>query len=133
MSEAIILYCRYKICDHYSGLIVYLATYTALHSSYHIGEPIFIPKLLLPCVYDTMIMQQRIHLITLLYCSLRFSASVAASFLMATLASGRVYTPQEEKNKGVNKQCSTSLIRSPYSCFLSPSNILHSDCRALDR
>ena len=46
-----------KICDHYSWLIVYLATYTALHSSYHIGEPIFIPKLLLPCVYDTMIMQ----------------------------------------------------------------------------
>ena len=46
-----------KICDHYSGLIVYLATYTALHSSYHIGEPIIIPKLLLPCVYDSMIMQ----------------------------------------------------------------------------
>ena len=34
-----------------------LATYTALHSSYHIGEPSIIPKLLLPCVYDTMIMQ----------------------------------------------------------------------------
>ena len=32
-------------------------TYTALHSSYHIGEPSLIPKLLLPCVYDTMIMQ----------------------------------------------------------------------------
>ena len=46
-----------KICDHYSGLIVWLARYTALNSSYHIGEPSFIPKLLLPCVYDTMIMQ----------------------------------------------------------------------------
>ena len=34
-----------------------LATYTALHSSYHIGEPSLISKLLLPCVYDTMIMQ----------------------------------------------------------------------------
>ena len=34
-----------------------LATYTALHSSYHIGEPSINPKLLLPCVYDTMIMQ----------------------------------------------------------------------------
>ena len=33
------------------------ATYTALHSSYHIREPSLIPKLLLPCVYDTMIMQ----------------------------------------------------------------------------
>ena len=31
--------------------------YTAMHSSYHIGEPSLIPKLLRPCVYDTMIMQ----------------------------------------------------------------------------
>ena len=30
--------------------------YTALHSSYHIGEPNLILKLLLTCVYDTMIM-----------------------------------------------------------------------------
>ena len=27
------------------------------YSSYHIGEPSLISKLLLPCVYDTMIMQ----------------------------------------------------------------------------
>ena len=38
-------------------LFSWLYTYTALHSSYHIGEPSLIPKLLLPCVYDTMIMQ----------------------------------------------------------------------------
>ena len=31
-----------------------LATYTTLHSSYHIGEPSLIPKLLLPCVYHTI-------------------------------------------------------------------------------
>ena len=29
--------------------------FSAFH--YHIGEPSLIPKLLLPCVYDTMIMQ----------------------------------------------------------------------------
>ena len=38
-------------------LFSWLYTYTALHSSYHIEEPSLIPKLLLPCVYDTMIMQ----------------------------------------------------------------------------
>ena len=42
VSEA--MYCRYgavykvKICDHYSRLIVLLATYAALHSSYHFGH-----------------------------------------------------------------------------------------------
>ena len=49
------------ICDHALCILwsYCLAgyTYTALHSSYHIGEPSLIPKLLLPCVYDTMIMQ----------------------------------------------------------------------------
>ena len=40
-----------KICDHYSGLLFsWLHNYTALHSSYHIGEASLIPKLLLPCV-----------------------------------------------------------------------------------
>ena len=50
MSEAIILYAgmvQFKIFDHYSGLQYCLAGY----SSYHIGEPSLIPKLLLPCVY----------------------------------------------------------------------------------
>ena len=43
--------CGPKICEDNSGLIVcWLHNYTALHSSYHIGEPSLIPKLLLPCV-----------------------------------------------------------------------------------
>ena len=51
-SEAIIIiiilqvWCSLKSLYMYSG-----------YSSYHIGEPSLISKLLLPCVYDTMIMQ----------------------------------------------------------------------------
>ena len=53
-SEAIIIiiilqiWCSLKTTVAYSGLG---------YSSYHIGEPSLISKLLLPCVYDTMIMQ----------------------------------------------------------------------------
>ena len=53
VSEAIIIiiilqvWCSLK-SHMYSGLG---------YSSYHIGEPSLISKLLLPCVYDTMIMQ----------------------------------------------------------------------------
>ena len=59
-------------------------------------EPHMQPMVDLACKNDK---QQRIHLITLLYCSMRFSASVAASFLMATLASGRVYTTTGRENQ----------------------------------
>ena len=43
-------------CSSIPTFCSFFNIYTALHSSYHIGEPSFIPKLLLPCVYDTMIM-----------------------------------------------------------------------------
>ena len=36
------------------------------YSSYHIGKPSLISKLLLPCVYDTMIICSFISLISLL-------------------------------------------------------------------
>ena len=64
-SEAIIIFCiilqvwfSLKSVTTTPGLLFsWLHNYTALHSSYHIGEPSLIPKLPLPCVYDTMIMQ----------------------------------------------------------------------------
>ena len=52
------IWCSLKSLTTTLGLLFsWLHIYTALHSSYHIGEPSLIPKLLLPCVYDTMIMQ----------------------------------------------------------------------------
>ena len=55
--------------------------------------------------------KQRIHLIILLYCSLRFSASMAASFLMATLASGRVYTTTGRENQ----RCEQTMFNFSYT------------------
>ena len=37
--------------------IVKLAAYAVVHSSVYFGEPSLIPKLLLPCAYDAIIMQ----------------------------------------------------------------------------
>ena len=71
-----------KICDHYSVFIVWLATSTALHSSYHIGEPSINPKLLLPCVYDAILYDYAvlllISLLLYIYVTVRFATRPAS-------------------------------------------------------
>ena len=69
--------------------------------------------------------------ITWLQFSLRFEARASASFFNTTEASWPM-PPQEEKTRGVNEPCSTSLIRSPYCFFLSLSICRKMDLRGLD-
>ena len=53
MSEAIIIIIILQVWCSLKSLHVHM--YSGLgYSSYHIGEPSLISKLLLPCVYDTM-------------------------------------------------------------------------------